>query len=136
MADTTVALRWTGAGLQFEAEHASGHTFKLDGDGREAHSPVQALALALAGCMAADLVDITGKMRVACSGLRVEVEADRNADPPRYFKAVRMLFFVTGAEGADHAKFERALELSHERYCSVLHTLRKDMTLSTRLIFS
>ena len=68
--------------------------------------------------------------------LRVEVEADRNADPPRYFKAVRMLFFVTGVAGADHAKFERALELSHEKYCSVLHTLRTDMTLSTRLIFS
>ena len=136
MADTTVALRWTGAGLQFEAEHPSGHPFKVDGDGQVAHSPVQSLALALASCMAADLIDITAKMRVSADGLRVEAEADRNPDPPRYFKAVRMVFYVTGATDEDQAKFERALELSREKYCSVLHSLRKDLTLSTRLIFS
>ena len=134
MADTAVSLRWSGAGLRFEAEHSSGNPYQLDGDGQHAHSPVQALALALAGCTGADVVDIAQKMRVPFSGLRMEVEADRNAEPPRYFKAVRMTCYVRGADAADRDKFQRALDLSHEKYCSVLHSLRKDMDISTRLV--
>ena len=134
MADTAVSLHWAGSGLTFEAEHPSGNTFLLDGDGRNSHSPVQALALALAGCTGADVVEIAQKMRVPFSGLRVEVEADRNAEPPRFFKAVRMTFRVAGASEADREKLQRALDLSHEKYCSVLHSLRKDMTFTTSLV--
>ena len=134
MADTAVMLRWDGRGLNFAAEHPSGNSFLLDGDGRDAHSPVQALALALAGCTGADVVDIAQKMRVAFSGLRVEVEADRNPEPPRYFKAVRMTFYVAGAQPDDREKLQRALDLSHEKYCSVLHSLRKDMTITISLV--
>lgn len=136
MADTRVELRWAGAGLRFEAEHPSGTTFRVDGDGQAAHSPVQTMALALASCMSADIIDIAGKMRVPLDGLRVELEADRNADPPRYFKAVRMVFYVSGVAAEDEPKIQRALELSQEKYCSVLHTMRKDMEFSSRLIFS
>lgn len=134
MADTQVDLRWSGEGLQFESKHASGNHFRLDGDGRTAHSPVQALVLSLAGCMGADVVDITGKMRVVFEGLRMEVEGDRNAEPPRYLKAVRFTFFVKGLDPADEPRIERAVELSHEKYCSVLHSLRKDMSFSTRIV--
>jgi putative redox protein len=134
MADTAVSIRWSGAGLKFEAEHPSGNSFLLDGDGQNSHSPVQALALALAGCTAADVVDIAQKMRVPFSGLRVDVEADRNSEPPRYFKAVRMTFYVSGAAATDQDKLQRALDLSHEKYCSVLHSLRKDMTITTMLV--
>jgi putative redox protein len=134
MADTAVSLHWAGSGLNFEAEHPSGNSFLLDGDGRNSHSPVQALALALAGCTGADVVEIAQKMRVPFSGLRVEVEADRNAEPPRFFKAVRMTFRVAGAAEADREKLQRALDLSHEKYCSVLHSLRKDMTITTSLV--
>lgn len=134
MADTAVSLRWAGSGLKFEAGHASGNSFLLDGDGTNSHSPVQALALALAGCTAADVVEIAQKMRIAFSGLRVEVEADRNPEPPRFFKAVRIKFYVAGAAAADRDKLQRALDLSHEKYCSVLHSLRKDMTITTSLV--
>lgn len=134
MADTTVSLHWAGSGLNFEAEHPSGNSFLLDGDGKNSHSPVQALALALAGCTGADVVEIAQKMRVPFSGLRVEVEADRNPEPPRFFKAVRMTFRVAGAAETDREKLQRALDLSHEKYCSVLHSLRKDMTITTSLV--
>lgn len=134
MADTAVSLHWAGSGLNFEAEHPSGNSFLLDGDGKNSHSPVQALALALAGCTGADVVEIAQKMRVPFSGLRVEVEADRNPEPPRFFKAVRMTFRVAGAAETDREKLQRALDLSHEKYCSVLHSLRKDMTITTSLV--
>jgi putative redox protein len=134
MADTNVGLRWTGEGMQFKAEHPSGNHFLLDGDSRNSHSPVQALALSLAGCTGSDVVDIAQKMRVHFEALRVEVEADRNPEPPRYFTAVRMTFYVKGLDPADEAKIQRALDLSHEKYCSVMHSLRKDMSISSRLV--
>lgn len=134
MADTAVTLQWAGEGLKFAAQHPSANHFLLDGDGKNSHSPVQALALALAGCTGSDIVDIAQKMRVSFSGLRVEVEADRNAEPPRYFQAVRMTFYVSGLDPADRDKVQRAIDLSNEKYCSVYHSLRKDLSFSTRLV--
>lgn len=134
MADTNISLRWNGEGMQFTAEHPSGNHFRTDGNGRTAHSPVQMLALSLAGCVASDIVDISEKMRVSFKELRVEVEGDRNAEPPRYFKALRVVVHAKGVDPADEVKLQRALDLSHEKYCSVFHTLRKDLVFSTRLV--
>jgi uncharacterized OsmC-like protein len=45
-----------------------------------------------------------------------------------------MRFYVSGAQAADGEKLQRALDLSHEKYCSVLHSLRPDMTITTSLV--
>lgn len=133
MADSQVNISWTGEGLQFAAAHQSGNTFRLDGDGVTAHSPVQALLLSLAGCTAADVVDIASKMRLGFSGLDVLVEGERNAEAPRYLRSVRIVYRVRGLAPADRSKIERAIELSHEKYCSVLHSLRKDLEIRSEL---
>jgi putative redox protein len=109
------------------------HPFRADGDGQAAHSPVQLLLLSLASCTAADIIDIAGKMRVAIAGLDVAVAGDRNAEPPRYFKSIRVRYRTRGVAADDRAKIERAIALSHEKYCSVLHTLRPDLAFSSEL---
>lgn len=134
MADTEVSIRWVGAGLRFEAAHPSGHPMLIDGDSTHAHSPVQALVLALAACTAADVVDIAGKMRVSFAQLTVDVSGDRNAEPPRYFRALRITYRISGLEAEDRPKVERAIEMSHDKYCSVLHSLRSDINISSELI--
>ncbi len=126
MADSQISLRWTGQGLQFEAPHASQNTFRIDGDGRTAYSPVQALLLSLAGCTAADVVDIVTRMRVPLSELEVTVGGERNAEPPRYFKTIHMRYVARGVAAADREKLERAIQLSMEKYCSVITTIRRD----------
>ena len=133
MADSQVEVSWTGEGLRFEAQHASHNTFRLDGDGKTAHSPVQALLLSLAGCSAADVIDILTKSRVPVSGLQVHVEGDRNAEPPRYFTAIRMHFVARGVAEEDRSKLERAVQLSREKYCSVFHSLRTDIEFSSEI---
>lgn len=134
MADSEVSIRWTGEGMRFHAAHDSGNDLLVDGDGQHSHSPVQALLLSLAGCTAADVVDITRKMRVDFGQLLVDVEGDRNAEPPRYFTAIRITYRISGLAAADESKLKRAIELSHEKYCSVLHSLRKDMLITSRLV--
>jgi putative redox protein len=133
MADSQVEVSWTGEGLRFEAEHPSHNTFRLDGNGKTAHSPVQALLLSLAGCTAADVIDILTKSRVPVGGLQVRVEGDRNAEAPRYFTAIRMRYIVRGFAEQDRPKLERAVQLSHEKYCSVFHSLRKDIEFSSEI---
>lgn len=133
MADSQVTIAWTGEGLNFEAAHAA-WTFKADGDGARAHSPVQALLLSLASCTAADVIDIANKMRVTVGALEVVAEGDRNAESPRYFKAIRLRYTATGVAPQDVPKIERAIELSHEKYCSVFHSLRADIEFSSELV--
>lgn len=130
MAGLTVALEWTGNALEFRGGKVGGPEVLIDSDGEAGPSPTVALVLALAGCMAVDVLDITQKMRVRIDGLRVTVEGDRRADPPRRFTALRQKFSVSGAAAADEPKLRRAIDLSREKYCSVLHSLREDIEMS------
>ena len=68
--------------LQFEAH--SGHTTTtIDSKGLAGPSPIDALALALAGCMAVDVADIVTKGRHPMRGLTAVLTAERAAEPPR-----------------------------------------------------
>jgi putative redox protein len=127
MADVTVRLDWSGEGLRFRGGREGGPVVELDGDSETAPSPVTALVLSLAGCMAADIVDIGTKMRLPISALQVRVDADRRAEPPRHLTALRMHFVVEGVPPQDEAKVRRAVDMSRDTYCSVLHSLRSDL---------
>jgi putative redox protein len=135
MADVTARVRWTGVGLQFVAGGAGKPHMLLDGDGAVAPSPLTTLMLALGGCTAADIVDITNKMRVPLGGLELVLEGDRAPEPPRRFTRIRMVYRASGVAESDREKVRRAHDLSHEKYCSVLHTLRLDTEIGTELEF-
>ncbi len=131
MADAQVALRWTGSGLLFRGGRAGGPEIAVDGAGEGGPSPMQALLLALAGCSGADVVDLLGKMRVPLTGLVVEVEGDRAPEAPRRYTRVRLRFLAQGVPAESRDKLERAVELSREKDCSVLHTRRTDVVVES-----
>jgi len=130
MPDIRVDLRWTGTGLEFEGGPSGGVRVRLDGNSRSAISPMQAMLLSLVGCTAADIVDILTKMRVPLDGLEVVAEGDRAPEPPRRYVRIRLVYRVHVPEDA-REKVKRAVALSHEKYCSVLHTLRPDVVVET-----
>lgn len=134
MADSAVSIKWVGEGLRFEADHPSHNTFRVDGNGKTSHSPVQALLLSIAGCTAADVIDILNKMRVGITHLDVLAEGNRNAEAPRYFKTLHIRYNARGVSEQDREKLERAVQLSHEKYCSVFHSLRKDIEFSSEIV--
>jgi putative redox protein len=123
----SLSLEWKG-GLRF-AGSAAGRELMVDGDGAAGVSPVQALAFALAGCMAADVVHILTRSRVPPRALRVALTGQRAEQDPRRFVRIELRFELAGDVPAD--KVERALALSRERYCSVWHSLRPDIDLVT-----
>ena len=99
----------------------------LDSASAEGPSPMQALAFALAGCMAMDVVYILKKGRHELRGLRVDLSGTRVPETPHRFSRFDLRYTVTGA--IEPEQVERAIELSREKYCSVWHTLRQDIEL-------
>ena len=124
-------LRWTGEGLAFSGRVGSGPTVTIDGDAKAGPSSTDSLLLGLMGCMSIDVLMILQKGRVEVSALETLVEAERASDPPRYFTRVRLTFVLDGPLPEERSKVDRAIELSREKYCSVLHSLRPDLEFET-----
>ena len=112
------------------AGHSGDASIVLDSAGQAGPSPVQALAFALAGCMGMDVVHILQKGRHKLRGLRIALVAERAADHPHRITAVSIDFSVTGEIPKD--QIQRAIDMSHEKYCSVWHSMRQDITFDTK----
>jgi putative redox protein len=91
-------------------------------------SPVQALAFALAGCMAMDVVHVLTKGRHDMRGLRVDFTGQRAPTDPHRFTEIGLHYTITGSVPA--SRVDRAIELSRDKYCSVWHSMRQDIPLS------
>jgi putative redox protein len=83
--------------------------------------------------MGVDVLDILNKSRVTVEDLEVEVSGERAEMPPRYFRSIDLVYRVKGPQDGDLAKLERAVQLSRDKYCSVLHTLRSDLNVGVRI---
>jgi putative redox protein len=114
--------------LRFGAT-AGSSAIVLDGDSAAGPSPVQLLAIALAGCMSIDLVDIIRKGRHPLSAFRASLTGERAAEPPRRLTKIHLHFHLHG--DVPEAAIERAMALSRDKYCSVWHSLRQDIELTT-----
>ena len=128
-APTTLELIWEHdlvlKGRSGEAEMV------LDSAGKAGPSPVQALAFALAGCMAMDVVYILQKGRLDLKGLKVALSAERAQEDPHRITAVTIDFTVTGDIPKD--QIQRAVDRAHEKYCSVWHSMRQDIAFTTTI---
>ena len=120
---TIVDLRWTGD-LKFDAtsERAA---ITIDSAGLAGPSPMQALGIALAGCMTTDVAHILTKGRHPLRALRSHLVADRAQEVPHRFLRMALAITVEGAVPTDAVA--RAIELSREKYCSVWHSMRQDI---------
>jgi putative redox protein len=124
---TIVELVWNEK-LQFSVQTARSR-FVLDSAGVAGPSPVDALAAALAGCMAMDVAHILTRGRHAFSGMRATLTAERAAENPHRILSVTFHLVLEGMSDSPvtRAAIERAIALSHDTYCSVWHSLRQDL---------
>jgi putative redox protein len=126
-APTQARLLWEG-GERFRGD-VGGKPVVLDGSSDTEISPMQAVAIGLAGCMSIDVASILEKGRQPVAGIEVRLVADRAEGPPRRFEAIRLHFRVVGEVPLD--RIERAIALSRQKYCSVWHSLRQEMAFDT-----
>ena len=124
---TVVQLHWK-RDLVFEASSGTA-SMTIDGDSRAGPSPVQALAISLAGCMSADVAYTLTKGRHAFRALSAHLVAKRAQQDPHRVVAVTLRFTIAGRVPADAVA--RAIALSREKYCSVWHSMRQDIDFAT-----
>ena len=125
------SVQWTHD-LVFEGCGPDGPTITIDGDGKEGPSPVVSLMLAAAACSGADVVLILQKMRASISSFRIDVRGTRREEDPRRYTALHFTFRLAG-EGVDETRARRAIGLSLEKYCSVIHSLAPDIAITCDL---
>jgi putative redox protein len=112
--------------LIFNARTQMGYEVEFDARMQWGCSPTETLLMSLAGCLAIDVFSFLQKMRAEISTFKIDFSGDRNTTPPQYYKSIEMTIHITG-KGITPKKVERAISLSQEKYCSVYHSLRKDI---------
>jgi len=127
-------IQWAGEAL-FIGESGSGHAVVMDGPpeagGRNLGvRPMEMLLIGLGGCSNFDVVSILKKSRQAVESCEAFVEAERAGEEPKVFTKIHMQFTVTG-KGIPAGAVERAIAMSHEKYCSASIMLGKTAEITT-----
>lgn len=129
-------VRWQAdAGMAFVAETGSGHLLTMDGapdgGGRNlAPRPMETVLAGTGGCAAYDVVLILKRGRQQVTGCSVKIDADRAQTDPKVFTRIHMHFTVSG-KALQPAAVARAIQLSHEKYCSASAMLAKTAAMTT-----
>jgi putative redox protein len=126
-----VVLTWQ-EGLRFTGGAPEGQSITIDGDNVAAPGPMLTLLLAAAACSGSDVVVILQKMRVQLRQLRIDASGVRREQEPRRYTAIHLDYHLAG-EGLDQARATRAIDLSLEKYCSVIHSLAPDIAITYAL---
>ena len=113
--------------MTFVAIDEQKHSVLMDagekGGGEDsAFKPVDLLLAALGGCSGIDVMAILRKQRQDVRALSIEIEGVQADEHPNYFKEIHVEYIVEG-KGIKKEFLERAIELSHTKYCSVGQTL-------------
>ena len=132
--DREVRLSWLGSGRAYRGGAAGdGSAMTIDGDGEHGPSPMDTLLLGVAACMGIDIQEILRKSRVPLEQLDFVVRGARADDHPRRYTRIDLEIAVAGPRPEDAARVERAVELSRDKYCSALNSLRTDIRFTTRI---
>ena len=138
-------VTWTGAAgtrsnMGFVAETGSGHVLAMDGapdPARPANGganlaprPMETVLAGTGGCTAYDVVLILKRGRHDVRGCSVKLSSERAETEPKVFTRIHMHFTVTG-KGIPAAAVERAIEMSHHKYCSASIMLGKTADITT-----
>ncbi len=128
-------VSWTGPqGMSFVATTGSGHAVMMDGaveggGNNLAPRPMEMVLLGTGGCTAYDVVLILRKSGQDIRGCDVQLTAERAETDPKVFTAIRFHFVVRGRALRPNL-VERAIKLSHDKYCSASAMLAHTATLT------
>ena len=121
-------IRWAGPEtMGFIAETGSGHSFVMDGapegGGRNlGPRPMETVLAGSAACTAYDVVLILKKSGLDVRACEVTTTSERAETDPKVFTKIHLLFRIRGRQLKANL-VERAITLSHTKYCSATKML-------------
>ncbi len=133
---TEMTINWE-KGMAFSTE-LNGHKITLDageqaGGQNKGVRPKPLMLVALAGCTGMDVVSILGKMRVELKDFKVTTDANMTEEHPKHYDAITIRYEFWG-DNLPKDKLEKAVNLSEERYCGVMHVYKQTMKINTEII--
>jgi putative redox protein len=119
----TATVRWLNE-KHFVGIDSGGHSVVLSGQKNGIGvSPSQMLLVALASCSSVDVVEILKKKRKKLTLLEVTATGEQDPEPPWAYRKIHLIYRL-GGEGLTDKAVTQAIDLSHEKYCSVAATVR------------
>ena len=124
-------VKWqkSDTGLIFDGTMDDGKTLQLDGNS-DGLSPMQAVLISSGACSSVDVVEIMRKARQELDSCVCKISAVRASDAPRVFESIHAHYVVSG-ENIKEKHLARAVDLSANKYCSVLLMLVGKVELTT-----
>lgn len=123
---TAANITWV-EDMQFVAQGDSGHAIVMDaapeaGGHDTGPRPMEVLLMGILGCTAMDVISILKKKRQPVTGLKIFANGERNPEHPKYYTRIHLEYVAYG--DVDPEALERSVQLSEEKYCSALATVR------------
>jgi putative redox protein len=133
-----ITTEWKG-GMTFESDNPSGKSVLMDTNiegtnERFGLSPKAMMLSALAGCTGLDVVSVLDKMKVRDYDFKMEVSGELTEEHPKFYHKVRVDYHFYGAD-LKEKKFQKAVDLSVDKYCGVMEMFRQFAELKTKLHF-
>ena len=126
MTETIVNIEHLG-GQRYVGHNEPGDQILIDADSPAIGvRPMQALLASLGTCTAFDVVEILAKRRTPVQNYRIELEGTRAEEHPRRYTHIKVRHIVNG-EGITQESLEKAVNLSHKKYCSVAASLNAEI---------
>jgi putative redox protein len=119
--------------LIFLGRTQRGYEIDFDAQAQWGCIPTESLLMSVAGCLAIDCVSFLQKMKAVITKFKVDIVGERNPTPPQYYKKIDMKILIAG-EGITPKRMDRVISLSQEKYCSVYHSLRKDIEVNVTYV--
>jgi len=123
----TIEVSWKGEML-FESTAPEGKVMidaaeESGGQGKGLR-PKALMLTSLAGCTAMDIASLLKKMRAEVADFKIEVEGNLTEEHPKFYDKVKVIYRFYDKE-FQKDKIEKAVNLSVERYCGVMHMFRQ-----------
>jgi putative redox protein len=126
-------LQWID-GWQFVARAGEGPAVVIDGRiPRGGPSPMEMILMGVAGCTATDVILVMEKKRINVTNFQIKITGERAEEHPRRYTNIRIEYVLTGT-GIRESAVERAIQLSHEKYCSAVGSLNATFEHSYRIV--
>lgn len=135
MSSHLITTTWKG-NMQFESTNPGGSLI-IDaaeevGGTNNGLRPKALMLSALAGCSGLDVASLIKKMRLEVTDFNIETQGFLTDTEPQVYDKVTVTYHFYGSN-LNEEKLNRAVELSVEKYCGVMHMFKNFATITTAI---
>ena len=92
--------------------------------------PMEMVLIAIGSCAGSDIVSILDKKKVLLEGFEINIDAERADSYPKVFTKIHLEYVFFGQQ-IKPKHVEQAINLSHEKYCSIIGMLKKSVAITS-----